>query len=333
MSRRDASSHDANDSGLLSIDFLAGFTIFMVAFIFVVTMASGLLVGLSSKSIDYDGVAYRTGVILVEDPGWTVDKKPSWEQVDQYHTDKIVRLGLALDKLTPNILSNSKVKRFFSTDPDLSYSGGDYNSKLVFGDYPYRFNISMWDINGSKYYDNLRPVGDQVPNNYGYIKRVVKIRQPGYAIITDPDGSTGSSIFTIDLNMDEIYHTTLTSPEYQPDPLDEGVNISISNFNLTTPGKINITSIQLWKDGTTIPPDLTFKVNGNSYLSYPDVGNKQVQIILDPAYLTAIQSDEYSRLSIIVNFDNVVSLSTPYKYLDAQQQQIFIPAALEVKVW
>ena len=56
-----------NESGQLSLDFLAGFTIFILGFIIVITMASGLLVGLQSRTIDYDAVAYRTAVILVED--------------------------------------------------------------------------------------------------------------------------------------------------------------------------------------------------------------------------------------------------------------------------
>ena len=57
------------DSGNLSIDFLVGFTIFLIAFIWVVSMIPGLLIGLQAYTIDYDAVAYRTGVILVEDPG------------------------------------------------------------------------------------------------------------------------------------------------------------------------------------------------------------------------------------------------------------------------
>ena len=347
MSRRVALSHYTDESGLLSIDFIAGFTIFMVAFIFVVTMASGLLVGLSSKSIDYDAVAYRTGVILAEDPGWeaTDKNKPTtnWEQVDQYHTDKIVRLGLALDKLTPNILSNAKVTRFFSQPGTyLSYDNGDYNTKLVFGDYPYKFNISLWDVANSRSYNNISPIGDPVPNDYGYIKRVVKIRQPGYANIDGTNVATpwiGQSNFTINIDMDEIYHTTLTSPEYQPDPLQEGINISIFNLNSTTPalgGKINITNIQLVKDGTIIPPDLKFSVNNDAtqISSFADIGNNTVHIALDPAYLRAIEADEYTKLQIIINFnDNSIFLSPPYDYLNAQQHKTFIPAVLEVKVW
>ena len=58
-----------DDSGIQSIDFLAGFTIFMVSFIWVATMVPGLFIGVQSYTIDYDAVAYRTGVILAEDPG------------------------------------------------------------------------------------------------------------------------------------------------------------------------------------------------------------------------------------------------------------------------
>ncbi len=57
------------DSGALSIDFIVGFTIFLIAFIWVVSLVPGLLINLQGFTIDYDAVAYRTGVILVEDPG------------------------------------------------------------------------------------------------------------------------------------------------------------------------------------------------------------------------------------------------------------------------
>ena len=58
-----------DDAGQLAIDFLIGFTIFMISLIVVLTFISGTFVGLQSRTIDYDAVAYRTGVILAEDPG------------------------------------------------------------------------------------------------------------------------------------------------------------------------------------------------------------------------------------------------------------------------
>ena len=233
MRRRAALSHYTDDSGLLSIDFIVGFTIFMISFIIVVTMASGLLIGLSSKSIDYDSVAYRTGVMLAEDPGWTVKDTTTWEQYGQPQIPSIARLGLALQRDTPNILSQQKVDKFFCStylDPTV-----DYNRLLIFGDYPYHFNITLTPIDPSlKPYP---PVGEVLPDNYGYIRRVVMIKYPAVTIINaseyeEQSGINTDGTFKIDLNMPNIY-TSQVTPEYQIDPLNEGINITIYNFNNT----------------------------------------------------------------------------------------------------
>ena len=97
------------DSGALSIDFIVGFTIFLIAFIWVVSMIPGLLIGLQSYTIDYDAVAYRTGVILVEDPGWPAS--PPWESYNDFQKFNVTRFGLAISRDTPNILSEDKQVR------------------------------------------------------------------------------------------------------------------------------------------------------------------------------------------------------------------------------
>lgn len=158
-----------DDAGNLSIDFLAGFTIFMITLIYVATLIPTLFLGLQSSSIDYDAVAYRTGVILVEDPGMPYN--PSWETLPNTSDSQILRFGLALSKDTPNILSPEKINRFFcSTEfvyPD------DYQSRAVFGNYPYLFNISF-QMAGSNV---TQSVGDIVPENYRYTRRVVKVKE------------------------------------------------------------------------------------------------------------------------------------------------------------
>ncbi|AGB01121.1 hypothetical protein [Methanoregula formicica] len=166
-----------DDTGAMSIDFLVGFTIFMLAFIWVATMIPGLFIGLQSHTIDFDAVAYRTGVILAEDPGdvgslaaagipWELQSNPG-----QY-PDKIARFGLAVSKDTPGILDETKVDRFFNTT-EFVYPT-DYQKWAIFGDFPYRFNISLKEEGK----DTLRSVGDIIPVNYpyGYIRRDVKIR-------------------------------------------------------------------------------------------------------------------------------------------------------------
>ena len=157
----------------MSIDFLVGFTLFMITFIWVATMIPGLFIGLQSHTIDYDAVAYRTGVILVEDPGAAgplVTGNQPWEVL----IDKrdVARFGLAVSKETPRILDENKVNRFFCLTA-FSYPE-DYQKLAIFGDYPYRFNISLKSV--SK--DTPWSVGDIVPDNYpyGYIRRDVKIK-------------------------------------------------------------------------------------------------------------------------------------------------------------
>ena len=98
---------------------------------------------------------YRTGVILAEDPGWTLKNSTSWggdpnSPYKDYDISQISRLGLAVERDTPNILSQNKVDMFFCStylDPAV-----DYNSHAIFGDYPYRFNITMKTVEAKPKY-------------------------------------------------------------------------------------------------------------------------------------------------------------------------------------
>ncbi|MDP2796210.1 MAG: hypothetical protein Q8N94_01700 [Methanoregula sp.] len=157
----------------MSIDFLVGFTIFMITFIWVATLIPGLFIGLQSHTIDYDAVAYRAGVILVEDPG-AVGPLVTGNQPWEIQNDKrdVARFGLAVSKETPRILDENKVNRFFCLTA-FSYPE-DYQKRVIFGNYPYRFNISLRAVGE----DTPRSVGDVVPDNYpyGYIRRDVKIK-------------------------------------------------------------------------------------------------------------------------------------------------------------
>jgi hypothetical protein len=352
--------HDINDTAILSIDFIIGFTIFMVAFIIVVTMTSGLLIGLSSKTVDYNAVAYRTGAILAEDPGYALISNGSttWERIDQYHSANILRLGLALSKDTPNILSPEKINHFFSTDPAyFSYSAGDYNQKLVFGDYPYRFNITLTPLNSSM---ESYSVGEAIPNNYGYIRRLVKIKQPNYVIYNASNPNylpvLNPSQFSIDINMTDIYHSSYVTSEYQLDPLNDGINITILNMNFTTnsswtsqadpsnPTPAVLTAVQLVKDGTVIPPVVPITVNGSLYSTYSPVNpyfyatpinveNKTVNLTLDSDYFAAIEANEFSQIDLNFIFSSPNRLiGHTYNSIEVNQAP-FIPAVLEVRVW
>jgi hypothetical protein len=256
----------ADSSGNLSIDFLIAFTIFMIAFIWVATMIPGLLIGLSAHGIDYDAVAYRTAVILVEDPGATIPTVYTpWEQEVAAGKDNIERFGLAISRDTPNILSRKKIERFFSTDfvyPD------DYRKKVIFGDYPYRFNISLKEEG-----ESVKYIGEPLwESNYGFIRREVKIKGSSNATIdkTDytkfqlfnKDTGTSNSLdinatthdFAIQINRTQLLHGDITVPPlnpsynaaYQIDPRRDWIIINITDTDKKPP-------IPTWAATSVVP--------------------------------------------------------------------------------
>lgn len=238
-----------NSDANLSVDFLVGVTIFMIGFIWVATLVPNLFIGVSAHGIDYDAVAYRTGVILAEDPGATNSTAiGSWE--NQVDNGLIERFGLAVSKETPNILSETKVNRFFN--PPTAFSPDEYRSKAIFGDYPYRFNISLLGVGES----TTRYIGDTLPDgNYGFIRREVKIKHFSNATIdnttvenfhlnnTGVDGNVTFHDFAITINTTQLLNGNVTTPvtnpnydaAYQIDPRSDWINITIQNFTETPP--------------------------------------------------------------------------------------------------
>lgn len=318
---------------MLSLDFLAGFTIFLLALIMVVSMVPGLLAGLESSGIDYDAVAYRTGVILVEDPGWPVN--PPWEQYGRDHKDEIQRMGLAVSKDTPNILLSTKVERFFenASTEDPFFTEDDYHNKVIFGDYPYSYNISLSSGN------DLWQTGDPLPPGYGYIRRVVKIKEPSVAEINE----SISSAYTIDPSAPEWQNSTArnftvrldfghlldptVSPAYRIDPRIEPVNVTITDFgaylNNTYYDSATLKNVTFWKRDTTKPgadpapipfpygtvdSDLyTLNVNGTQALHSlkPEVSvNSSISLVLKPSATSLLPLDQNSILDIRFNFED-----------------------------
>jgi hypothetical protein len=332
-----------DDSGQLSIDFLIGFTIFMVAFIFVAIMTSSLLVHLQTRTIDYDAVAYRTSVVLVEDPG----QPRNWQTFDlsiPADRDNVKRLGLAVDKGYPGILKMNKIEKFFSNNSSSGCSAhdefcfpSDYQEKLLFGDFPYAFNISLKGLNSSSISYTM---GKEIPlnSNYGYIKRIVKIEESGsVAVINATEGD--KKVINVLFNFTELYQR---SPGYRIDPLNEETRISIQNFTGFTQ-KPNLTGVQVCNypligvEGCLAPYENspTIKINDNPItLPYHIDGNDNVTLIFEPGYFQRIGLDEYSTIQAVLTFDrNVTNQSLfTYNYTIATKPELQ-PAVLEVRIW
>jgi PKD repeat protein len=325
------------DSGNLSIDFLVGFTIFLIAFIWVISMIPGLLIGLQSYTIDSDAVAYRTGVILAEDPGEPTLPLFPWENLlcdspPDYCKKNVVRFGLAESKSTPNILSRKKVDMFFCSSV-FSYPD-DYQQRAIFGDYPYRFNVTLTEVGSGK---TPLSVGDDMSGNYGTIRRLVKIKEPSHAVInasydpaSHPDYFSGDNEtqheFSILFDNNELLKGDVKDPIYQIDPAREQVTIHITNLNETMGGDyanrkdcfdINLTSIYA-KDPAFVKillfpepvidgvpyKDVTTEVR---YATLPHVTNN-ISLTLDPGF---IPWSNYPQIYLTLKFNLVKNASAP----------------------
>jgi hypothetical protein len=350
-----------DDSGVLSIDFIVGFTIFLIAFIWVVSLIPGLLINLQGFTIDYDAVAYRTGVILVEDPGEVTSQNFTSPWESQSDKDFVARFGLAISRDTPNILSQEKVDRFFCTTAFVYRE--DYQEKAIFGDYPYRFNISIRDEER-----NVPPIGDVLPEGYGYIRRLVKIKGASNATINgtsispyfnNTDQNVKSHKFSILINTPRLY-TDMTDPSYQIDPVRDPITINITNLKSTMSNNIsiiNLTSITVSSNTvsslqySTIP-DTVLSLDAqivNVTYKLPRTVSDNISIQFSPAYF---QQQVYSGLfdksfyqPIYVNLSFTLSSnstflnnswSSPFDYnytnVNVAQPQLR-DAVVEVAVW
>jgi hypothetical protein len=207
----------------------------MLGLIIVASMVPGLLIGLRrTTAIDYDAVAYRTATVLVEDPGWPAYNP--WEL--EPNKEGVIRLGLAISKDSPNILSLKKIEKFNNSD---FLSDSDFRQKMIFGDYPYRFNVTLTYLDD---HTSLITQGDPLPNNltgYGSIQRLVKIKNTsdivinlskeyawGYNVSSYTD-TTLNQTFRVRLDLREYLNKSI-NPAYEFDPRVEPIDITIVNF-------------------------------------------------------------------------------------------------------
>jgi hypothetical protein len=364
-----------NDSGLLSIDFIAGFTIFMIAFIIVVTMVSGLLVSLQSRTIDYDALAYRTGVILTEDagdPGGAGDLNDNapgtgWEIKNlgsSQEKKEIIRLGLALSKNYPNILSSVKVDKFFNKNDGLTVDEYlAYRQKLMLFNFNnqylsitptfYHFNIRLQSIENpsdfpkdsvphlttSPLYNSLKYVGDDDSNvqNYGYSRRVVKIKQPSSMNVnlSYPPGEPAVKKFSVQYDEDEFNSTLglLMGLRYNIDPYNEqtAINVTLNNSASVTLDRVQVVQY-LPNSGTETAVDISYTsptvkvylntnntdgsrwVNGDTTPIFP---NSNVLMVVEPGFIggRGLSVINKSSMSLRCTFsDNVTARVDPILY-------------------
>jgi PKD repeat protein len=323
-----------DDRGNLSVDFLAGMTIFMLALIWVATMIPGILIGVQSRTIDVDAVAYRTGVILLEDPGMPVS--PPWENKNDYQKNEIERFGLAASKDTPNILKMAKIERFFCST-SFAYPA-DYRNRLIFGDRPYGFNITLSTFDGLL----TRSVGDPRPDGYGYIRRLVKVKYPSNTTVDAQQlrnwENVTQHVFSFQLNNTELIGGQQNFA-YQINPRRDQILINLTNLSgarvyTTATNRIALTSISIYRRNPTPPyrftlvtsygnddPKFQTYIDGSGITAtLPSLVNDNVSVLFSPGFFYGM-TDDYSTLKISYSFnltdpDNFFnnSYTSPYSY-------------------
>jgi hypothetical protein len=166
----------------------------MMAFTYMMASIPGLFVPYQSTSIDLGSVVYRTSSILVEDPGWYSKKEggmdinfSNWEEDDNIL--HVTRVGLAVDKRTPNVLSMNKIRAVQQLPYLTVRDKMGLNNTIV-----YNFSLSLIEMRpGDKKVELLNLSSDYYANMVESIDRAVKIRE-GEGILFDctryDDGKT-----------------------------------------------------------------------------------------------------------------------------------------------
>ncbi|MDY6958444.1 MAG: hypothetical protein SVK08_04735, partial [Halobacteriota archaeon] len=213
----------------ISMDFLTGITIFLVTFIAIALFIPGMFTPFQSETIDLNSVAYRTSVILVEDPGrWnnTTVGGSDWEKNITTRTN-LKRLGLAIDKDNPNVLNLSKIK-YFNNETYLN------NSEIIFNlslyrrigttNVTYGYNISIAELGDGTV---LAERGGNISSTSGDVvsmKRTVLAQTGYYYPYAYIDGEN--------LTQDDPLNNTKALINITG-PIDEDVIFEITNFNIS----------------------------------------------------------------------------------------------------
>ncbi|NQS74764.1 MAG: hypothetical protein HQP72_10445, partial [Methanoculleus sp.] len=207
--------------------------------------------------------------------------------------------------------------------------------------------------------------GDPLPPGYGYIRRVVKIKEPSVAEINE----SISSAYTIDPSAPEWQNSTArnftvrldfghlldptVSPAYRIDPRIEPVNVTITNFDAylnNTYDSATLKSVTFQKaepDSPPVPlrwlsyseeePDLyTLHLDEDSHSLTPNEPvNSSISLVLKPAFMTFMGPN--SILDIRFNFEDDppqtnITGTHPYDYVNATRSDLKT-GVLEVAIW
>jgi hypothetical protein len=132
-----------DDDGQMTLDYLAGLVIFLMAILYIVAAIPGIFMPYQNNAVDLSSVVYRTSALLVEDPGYYIPTGSylgftQWEAT-QNNTNNLSRIGLASSKYTPGIISLKKIN---ALDVNVSYEESRKRLGLL-NTVPYDYSLEI----------------------------------------------------------------------------------------------------------------------------------------------------------------------------------------------
>jgi hypothetical protein len=245
-----------DERGQLSIDFLVGISLFILALVFMAHFIPGMFVPFQSETIDLNSVAYRTSVILVEDPGWWDNVSHNGEDWEDHITDTS-RIGLAIDKEHPNVLMMNKITGFENcTDTNLTRQLGLY--RIIGGNrIDYGYNITL-QFQGDEW-GGTRMRGKSAPSSGD----VVKMKRTVSVIVSGAGGVDASNLGGAS---DPVKPLLVIDGAEVPEFCTHDLYISITNFSFPTPPGPpgNFVNVKIVQTNLSNEPDdnLTVTANG-----------------------------------------------------------------------
>ncbi len=213
-----------DDDGQMTLDFLLGLVIFMMAVLYLATAIPGIFMPYQSNAVDLSSVAYRTSALLVEDPGYYIPAGSSsgstqWEMRD--NIDNLSRIGLASSKSMPGAISLKKIN---ALGDNVTYERS--RDKLGLNNtVPYDYSLEISWIDGDGNVNTMTKPNSTEPSvpvgaNVETIRRVVYVDE-GRGILVKTaesynntsDNLVGKMIFNVTGNQtrDDISITILGS--------------------------------------------------------------------------------------------------------------------------
>jgi len=157
-----------NERGQVSLDYIIGITIFIVAFLFMYNLLTSLLLPFQLNSDEVKSMAERASTVLVESSS-----------------------GLAISESNPNVIDKGKVVQLNSSlnNPSM-YNTMLINLGLSTTNINYNINVSLRYINNTLYPSPANPVLKAGPapdeySNVGKITRIVYLSQDSQRLILE----------------------------------------------------------------------------------------------------------------------------------------------------